>query len=87
MRREETGVPGENPRSHDEVLFFFFWTETQSIYNIVVEVEGVIDVHCASLTSQGVQHRVFYMVSHPDINPIQQGLTSVNRWEPVFSLW
>ena len=25
-------------------------TETQSTYNIVVEVEGVIDVHCANLT-------------------------------------
>ena len=33
-------------------------TETQSTYNIGVEVEGVIDVHYASLTSQGVQHRV-----------------------------
>ena len=27
----------------------------------VVEVEGVIDVQYASLTSQGVQHRVFYL--------------------------
>ena len=25
------------------------------------------------------------MVTHPDINPVQQGLTSVNRREPVFS--
>ena len=40
-------------------------TETQSTYNIVVEVEGVIDVHYASLTSQGVQHRVFYLDGHP----------------------
>ena len=24
------------------------------------------------------------MVAHPDINPIQQGLPSVNRREPVF---
>ena len=31
----------------------------------VVEVEGVIDVHYASLTSQGVQHRVFYLDGHP----------------------
>ena len=31
----------------------------------VVEVEGVFDVHCASLTSQGVQHRVFYLDGHP----------------------
>ena len=40
-------------------------TETQSTYNIVVEVEGVIDVHYASLTSEGVQHRVFYRDGHP----------------------
>ena len=40
-------------------------TETRSTYNIVVELEGVIDVHYASLTSQGVQHRVFYRDGHP----------------------
>ena len=33
-------------------------TETQSTYNIVVEVEGMIDVHYASLTSaQGILSR------------------------------
>ena len=31
----------------------------------VVEVEGVIDVHYASLTSRRVQHRVFYLDGHP----------------------
>jgi len=31
----------------------------------VVEVKGVIDAHYASLTSQGVQHRVFYLDGHP----------------------
>ena len=46
MRREETGVPGEN----QEVRLRS--TETQSTYNIVVEVEGVIDVYYTSLTSQ-----------------------------------
>ena len=30
----------------------------------VVEAEGVIDVHYASLTSQGVQNRVFYLDGH-----------------------
>ena len=40
-------------------------TETRSTYNIVVEVDGVIDVHYASMTSQGVQHRVFYRDGHP----------------------
>ena len=31
----------------------------------VVEVEGVIDLHYASLTSQAVQHGVFYPDGHP----------------------
>ena len=45
----------------------------------------MIDVHYASLTSQGVQRReIIQMVTHPDINPVQQGLTLVNRQEPVF---
>ena len=30
-----------------------------------VEVEGVIDVRYASLTSQGVRHRVLYLDGHP----------------------
>ena len=30
-----------------------------------VEVESVIDDHFAILTSQGVQHRVFYVDGHP----------------------
>ena len=34
---------------------------------------------------QGVQHRKSsQMVTLPDINPVQQGLTSVNKREPVF---
>ena len=32
---------------------------------LVVEVEGVNDVRYASLTSQGVQHRVLYRDGHP----------------------
>ena len=43
-----------------------------------VEVESVIAV-------QGVQYtNSIQMVTHPDINPVQQGFTSVNRREPVF---
>ena len=42
-------------------------------------MEGVIDV-------QGVQHKKsIQMVTHLDINPVQQGLTSMNRREPMFS--
>ena len=53
--------------------------------NFVVQVEGVIDVHYASMTSQWVQHtEIIQTLTHPDINPVQQGLTLVNRPEPVF---
>ena len=44
----------------------------------VVEVEGVIVV-------QGVQHgKAIEVVTHPEINSVQRGLTLVNRWELVF---
>ena len=72
MRREETGVPGENSQSQ-------FETETRSTYNIVVEVEGVIDVHYTSLTSQGVQHGVFYLAGHP--SRYQPRSTGLNLWQ------
>ena len=49
LRREETGVPGEDPRSQVEI-------DWNSIHiQHVVEVEGVIDVHYASLASPRVQ--------------------------------
>ena len=45
----------------------------------------MIVVHYTSLTSQGVQHReIIQMVTHPDINPVQQGFTFVNRRDSVF---
>ena len=54
--------------------------ETQPTYNICCKGRTrVIDV-------QGVQHRKsIQMLTHPDINTVQQGLTSVNRREPVFT--
>ena len=43
---------GRKPESPEKTLKVRLRsTETQSTYNIVVEVEGVIDVHCTSLTS------------------------------------
>ena len=78
------GAPGENPRSQVEI-------DRNSIHihtAFVVEVEGVIEVHYASLTSQGVQHRVFYLGGHPSrYQPRPKGLTSVNIRKPVFSPW
>ena len=57
---------GRKPECPEETLEVRLrLTETQSTYNIVVEVEGVIDVHYASLTSHGVQHRVLYLDGHP----------------------
>ena len=41
-------------------------------------MEGVIDVHRVQL------RKSIQMVTLPDINPVQQGLTLVNRQEPVF---
>ena len=47
----------------------------------------MIDFHYASLTSQGVQHReIIQMVTHPDIKPVQQGLTSANDRKRCFPL-
>ena len=53
-------MPGENPRSQVEIDL-----NSIHIQNFVVEVEGVIDVHYASLASHRVQHRVFYLDGHP----------------------
>ena len=61
LRREETEVPGGNPRSQVEID----WNSIHIQHYFVVEVEGVSDVHYASLPSQGVQHRVFYLDGHP----------------------
>ena len=57
---------GRKPECPEETLEVRLGSsETRSTYNFVVEVEGVIDIHYASLTSQGVQHRVFYRDGHP----------------------
>ena len=60
MRREETGVLGGNPRSQVEIDLNLI-----HILHFVVEVKGVTDIHYASLTSQGVQYKIFYLGGHP----------------------
>ena len=40
----------------------------------------------AKLTSPSTKDRDTRIVAHPDINPAQQDLNSVIKWEPVFSL-
>ena len=63
-------------------------TQTQCTYNIVVEVEAwLMSTTPAWLPKEYSTGYFIQMVTHPDINPVQQGLTSVNRQEPVFSLW
>ena len=82
--REETGAPGGNPRSQVEIDLNSIHIHTA----FVVEVEGVIEVHYASLTSQVVQKTAFYLDGHPSrYQPCPKGLTLVNRREPVFCLW
>ena len=54
----------------------------------VVEVEGVIDVRYASLTSQGVQQRVFYLDDHPSkYQPCSTGLNVGERTRTGVSLY
>ena len=52
-------------------------------------MEGAIDVFTtpAWLPKKYSTGCFNQMVTHPDINPVQQSLTSVNRREPVFSKW
>ena len=50
------------------------------------EVEGTNVEDNANLTSQGIQHRATRMVAHSDINPVQQDLTLVIKWEHLFKL-
>ena len=54
----------------------------------VVEVEGVIDVHYASLASHRVQQRVFYLDGHPSrYQPRPTGLNfGEQTWTGVFPL-
>ena len=52
----------------------------------IAEVGGANEEYNANLTSHGIQHRATRMVAHLDINPAQQDLTSVIKWELVFSL-
>ena len=73
-------MPGENPRNHRLKL--------SPHTTFVVEVEGVIDVHYSSLTSQAVQHGVFYPDGHPSrYRPRPTGLNFGERTETGVSLW
>ena len=53
-------MPGGNPRSQVAIDL-----NSIHILHFVVEVNGVTDIHYASLNSQGVQHKVFYLDGHP----------------------
>ena len=49
----------------------------------VVEVEGVIHVHCATLTSHGVQYKAFYLDGNPSrYQPHKLRWTDGNRCFP-----
>ena len=53
---------------------------------MIAEVGDLNVQYNANLTSQGIQHMDTKIVAHPDINPAQQDLTSVMKWESLFSL-
>ena len=55
-------------------------TKTQPTYNICCR--GGRRDWCPRSTAHKINS--IQIVTHPDINPVQQGLTSVNRREPVF---
>ena len=83
LMREETGVPGEDPRSQVEGLKLSIHT------TFVVEVGGVIDDHYACLTPQE-----YITGDFPDgqlrptgLNFGEQGGTGVSLWcKPHFAL-
>jgi len=51
-------------------------------------MEGVIHVHYASLTSHGVQHRVFYLDGHPSkYQPRPTGLNFGEQTGTGVSFW
>ena len=63
-------MPGRNPRSQVAIDL-----NSIHILHFVVEVNGMTDIHYASLTSQGVQHKVFYLDGHPSrYQPRPKGL-------------
>ena len=53
---------------------------------MTAEMGGANVEYNANLTSPGIQHRGTRIVAHPDINPAQQDLTLMIKWETVFSL-
>ena len=59
-------------------------TETQPKYDCGGRRRNV--EYNAKLTSQGILHRDTRIVAHLDIHSVQEDLTSVFKWELVFSL-
>ena len=81
----KTGVHGENPRSQVEID----WNSAH-IQHFVIEVEGVIDVHYASLTSQEYNTGKFSRWSPIQISRYQRrpiGLHFGKRTVTSVSLW
>ena len=62
------------------------WDRLKLNPSTIVEVGGANVEYNAKLTSQGILHRDTRMVAHLDIHSAQQDLTSVFKWELVFSL-
>lgn len=77
LMRDKTRVSRENPCLRSDQL-------KQNPFTVIVELGGVVDNQSESQrnTAQNFSH----MVSHPGSNLVQQGLTPVNRLEPVSAL-
>ena len=78
----EEGKP-EYPEKNPQVRLRL--TEN-SAPRMTAEMGGANVEYNANLTSPGIQHRDTRIVAHPDINPAQQDLTLMIKWETVFSL-
>ena len=75
----ETGEPGEKPSSQVEI-------DWKLSPHTIADVGGANVEYNANLTSPGIQHKDTRIVVHLHINPAQQDLTLVIKWEPVFPL-
>ena len=77
LMRDETRVSRENPWLRSDQL-------KQNPFTMIVELGGVVDDQPES--QRNTAQNFSQMVSHPGSNPVQQGLTPVNRLEPVSAL-
>ena len=72
----------ENRSNQKKILVEIDWNQKLNPHTLP-EVGGTNVEHHPNLTSPGIQHRVTRVVTNLDIDPAQQDLTSVIKWELV----